>query len=106
MFNFVCVNGLPLLHTISRSYKFRTIEEVDNRAQSTMINGIRRVVELYQCRGLTINSIHADNEFTCCKDRFRTVKLNIAGAGMHIGEVERSIQTIKVSNYVRKYIYR
>ena len=71
-----------------------------------MLNGIRRVIELYQCRDFTFTNIHADNEFTCCKDKLETIKLDLAGAGMHIGEVERSIQTIKVSNYVRKYIYR
>ena len=93
--DFFYVNGIPLLHTISRSYKFRTIEEVDNRAQNTMINGIKRVVNLYKCRGITIDNIHADNKFACCKGALGSIKLNIAGAGMHVGEVERSIQTIK-----------
>ena len=60
-----------------------------------MTNGIRRVTELYQCRGLTVTNIHADNEFTYCRDKLRPVKLDIAGAGMHIGEVERLICTIK-----------
>ena len=54
-----------------------------------------KAVRLYKARGLTIVNVHADNEFECCRAELRPIILNIAGAGMHVGEVERSIRTIK-----------
>ena len=60
-----------------------------------MINGIMNAVKLYKDRGLTVTNIHADNEFECCRTELRPIILNIAGTGMHVGEVERSIRTIK-----------
>ena len=89
--DFFYVNGIPLLHTISRSFKFRTVEETSDRSQRTMISGIMNVVKLYKDRGLTVVNIHANNEFECCRTELRPIILNIAGAGMHVGEVERSI---------------
>ena len=80
-----------MLHTISRSFKFRTVEETDNRSQETMVNSIMNAVRLYKDRGLTVVNIHADNKFECCRSELRPIILSIAGAGMHVGEVERSI---------------
>ena len=56
-----------------------------------MINGIMNTVKLYKDRGLIVVIIHADNEFECCRTELRPIILIIAGAGMHVGEVERSI---------------
>ena len=84
-----------MLHTISRSFKFRTVEETNNRNQKTMMNSIMNAVKLYKDRGLAVVNIHADNKFECCRAELSPIILNIAGAGMHVGEVERSIQTIK-----------
>ena len=95
MLIFLNVNGIPLLHTISRSFKFRTVEETNDRSQKTMVTGIMKAVKLYKDRGLTVVNIHADNEFECCRTELRPIILNIAGTGMHVGEVERSIRTIK-----------
>ena len=60
-----------------------------------MVQGIKRAVQLYRARGLIVNNIHADNEFECCRTEIRPIQLDIAGVGMHVGEVERSIRTIK-----------
>ena len=54
-----------------------------------------KAVQLYKVRGLKVVNIHAGNEFECCRDKLNPIVLDIAGAGMHVGEVERSIQTIK-----------
>ena len=40
-------------------------------------------------------NIHADNEFECCRDELSPIVLDIAGAWMHTGEVERPIRTVK-----------
>ena len=60
-----------------------------------MVEGIKRTVQLYKTRGLVVNNIHADNEFECCRDEIRPIQLDIAGVGMNVREVERSICTIK-----------
>ena len=60
-----------------------------------MVEGIKRAVQLYKVRGLDVNNIHADNEFECCRDEIRPIQLDIVGVGIHVGEVERSICTIK-----------
>ena len=56
-----------------------------------MVNSIMNAVRLYKDRGLAVVNIHADNEFECCRSELRPIILSIAGAGMHVGEVERSI---------------
>ena len=54
-----------------------------------------KAVKLYKIRGLLVKNIHADNEFECCRNELRPIVLDIAGTGMHVGEVERSIRTVK-----------
>ena len=60
-----------------------------------MLDRIMKAVKLYKDRGLTVINIHADNKFECCRDELSPIVLDIAGAGMHVGEVERSIWTVK-----------
>ena len=60
-----------------------------------MIDGIMKAVKLYKIRGLTVINIHADNKFECCRHKLSPIVLDIAGAGMHVEEVDRSIHTIK-----------
>ena len=60
-----------------------------------MLDGIMKAVKLYKVRGLTVVNIHADNEFECCRDELSPTVLDIAGEGIHVGDVERSIQTVK-----------
>ena len=93
--DFFYVNGVPLLLTISRSFKFRTVEETSNRNQRTMLDGIMKAVKLYKVRGLTVVNIHTDNEFECCRDELSPIVLDIAGAGMHVREVKKSIWMVK-----------
>jgi hypothetical protein len=53
------------------------------------------VIKLYTVRGLVIRDIHADNEFECICEEIRPIDMNIVTADSHVGEVERSIRTIK-----------
>ena len=50
---------------------------------------------MYQSRGLTVCDIHADNEFDCIREDIRPIKMNIVPTDSHVGEIERSICTIK-----------
>ena len=60
-----------------------------------MLDGIMKAVKLYKVRGLMVINTYVDNEFECCRDELSLIVLDIAGAGMHVGEVERSIQMVK-----------
>jgi hypothetical protein len=53
------------------------------------------VLNLYRVRSLIISDIHADNEFDCLREHVLPIVLNVAPADSHVGEVERSIRTIK-----------
>jgi len=68
-----------------------TIKREDN-----IIDGVTpKDVAQHVGRYTGVWDIHADNKFECCRTELRPMVLSIAGAGMHVGEVERSIRTIK-----------
>ena len=56
-----------------------------------MLNGLNKVINFYEARGLQVESVHADNEFECLREDLRPITLNIAGADKHVSMVERSI---------------
>lgn len=93
--DFFFVQGLGFLHTISRGIGFRTIMPVSDRTHKTMLVGINAALNLYRSRGLNVCDIHADNEFDCLREDIRPIAMNIVPADSHVGEVERSIRTIK-----------
>jgi Reverse transcriptase (RNA-dependent DNA polymerase)/Zinc knuckle len=93
--DFFFVQGIAFLHTISRGIGFRTVSYVTDRNKPTIVKEMKAVLHLYQCRGFTINDIHCDNEFACLRDLVRPIQLNVVPADSHVGEIERSIRTIK-----------
>jgi hypothetical protein len=93
--DFFFVQGLPFLHTISRGIGFRTAHPVADRSKATIMQRLRVVIKLYQARGLTVRDVHGDHEFSCIREALRPIGLNIAPADSHVGEVERSIRTVK-----------
>ena len=46
-------------------------------------------------RGLKVTNVHAENEFECTHEALVPVHLNVTTVNEHVGEVERSIHTIK-----------
>ena len=60
-----------------------------------MIAGVKRVMTIYQARGLIISQINGDNDFDCLEDHVRPAQLHKVGANEHVGDVERSIHTVK-----------
>ena len=87
--DFFFVQGLPFLHTNSRNIGFHTAHQALDRAESTILRPLRRVIHRHQTRGLIICNIHRDNE------ALLPTALNIVPADSHVGEVERSTRTIK-----------
>ena len=93
--DFFFVHGHAFYHTISRDIGFRTVSTVPDRSFKTILRETFAVLTLYRARGLHISDIHANNEFECIREHVRPIVLNIAPADSHVGEVERSIRTIK-----------
>ena len=50
---------------------------------------------MYQARGLTVCDVHGDHEFGCIRESLRPIGLHGVPADSHVGEVERSIRTVK-----------
>jgi hypothetical protein len=93
--DFLFVQGIPFFHTISRNIGFRTLTAVPDRSKKTILRETRRAINIYTTRGFIVHGMHCDNEFGCIKDDVLPVKLDIVPADSHVGEVERSIRTIR-----------
>jgi hypothetical protein len=89
------VQGLVFLHTISRKIGFRTVSYITDRHTTKFHHELKAVLHLYKSRGFNICDIHCDNEFECIREEVRPIRLNVVPADSHVGEVERSIRTIK-----------
>ena len=89
------VQGIPFFHTISRGLGFRTVAHITDRSKEILLRELRSVIRLYRTRGYNVCDIHADHEFDCLRDDLRPLELNIVPPDSHVGEVERSVRTIK-----------
>ena len=93
------VQGIAFLHSISEGYNFRTVEYIRNFGKkynkAKMLEGVKRCINLYHSRDLSVMQLNADNEFGCIKEEIRPIKLNMVAAGEHVGNIERSNRTVK-----------
>ena len=89
------VQGHIFCHTISRNINFRTVAAIENRRKATLERELKDVFHLYSSRGFEVVDMHADNEFAPLQANIRPVIANIVAADDHVGQVERSIRTIK-----------
>ena len=63
--------------------------------KSEILRSLNKVIRLYTARGFNIQQIMADNQFECLRDDLLPILLTIVGTGEHVGDIERSIRTIK-----------
>jgi hypothetical protein len=91
------VNGLSFLHTISRNIKFRLVGRTRTRTAREASRHITTVINKYELRGFKVTQVEGDNEFDNEVTRVTIAPrhLSIAGREEHVGQVERSIRTIK-----------
>lgn len=89
------VQGQRFHHTISRDIKFRTVAHITTANKTTLQEQTRAVIQAYNNRGFTVANIHADGAFECIREAVTPAILNINATDDHVGEVERSIRTIK-----------
>jgi Zinc knuckle len=93
--DFFFVQGICFLHTISRDIGFRTVKYVPDRTHKTILRELAATVALYHTRGFAVRDVHADHEFECVRADLLPLMMNIVPADCHVGEIERSIRTIK-----------
>lgn len=93
--DFFFVQGHAYFHTISRDIGFRTVTPVSDRTMKTILRETHAVIKLYHARGFFVRDLHVDNEFECIRHHLLPIVLNVVPADSHVGEVERSIRTIK-----------
>jgi hypothetical protein len=93
--DFFYVQGHPFFHTISRKIKFRTVSDVKNQKKETILKELRSSLDVYNARGFNVTSIHSDMEFECVQYDLLPTQFELTPRDAHVGEVERSIRTIK-----------
>ena len=95
--DFMLVNGIPFLHTISSKIRYRHTIPCNSRKKEIIIKQLHKIIKTYNERGFTIENIHGDNEFNVT-DIIESVKpctTIIYPPNEHVKEIERSICTMK-----------
>ena len=92
-------------HTILRDIQFRTVEDIPNQQAATILKAIDKVIDLYERHGLKVIWIYGNTELQPLVDTIHGIKaikykerhihMNIVAANDHMGEIERSIQSVK-----------
>jgi hypothetical protein len=93
--DFFFVQEVCFLHTISRDIQFRTVSPVPDRHRATIRSELSAVCSIYAARGFRVTNVHCDSEFECVQHDFPDIHFAFVAADGHVGEVERSIRTIK-----------
>lgn len=104
--DFLYVQGAPYLLSKTQKIKFQAIQvfnKVHNkkkkktyykRGKMDIINGVKKVISLYNKRGFKIDIINADNEFKKIEGEVGA-HVEICAAMEHVPRIERSIRTFK-----------
>jgi hypothetical protein len=89
------VNGLPFMVSISCKIKFTTVEYLLGWKQPQLVNSIRKIINLYQTRGFTIDTALMDRKFECLRSDLPELNLNATAARKHVPDVERQIRVLE-----------
>ena len=90
-------NGHPFLVTFSNNIKLTTSEPMANRSVSTIMAGLKKVINLYNSRGFNVQMMLMDNDFAPLESELNKegVILNTTGANDHVPAVERNNRVIR-----------
>jgi len=88
--DFVHIQGLPFLHTISREWRRMTLRRTPDRSAKVIHETITELVKFYAVCQLNIVTIHRDNAFACMHPKFPKTYFNMCAANEHVGDIERS----------------
>ena len=95
--DFMYVNKVPLLVTLSQNIKFGTMEAVVDRKEATILKCIKGVVTLYRKAGFKVTTALMDGEFVPLRGGLAELglRLNETSRDGHVGDIERYIRTVK-----------
>jgi hypothetical protein len=89
------VGGIRFLVTYSRGIKFRTAKFVEKRTAKLLAKILTKVLMLYVWGGFIVNLALMDKESDAVKEHVSFFQVNTTAAREHVGEIERSIRTMK-----------
>ena len=85
------------MHSISRGYTYRTVEHNKSYNKkykiADIVKGVKRCINVYHKRGLTVTQLNTDNEFGCITNDILPTRLNVVAENEHVVDVEASIKT-------------
>jgi hypothetical protein len=89
------VDGLPFFVTLSRDIKLVSVEFLPSRTADKLCSSLRKIMCMY-CRGsyMVCTSL-MDMEFEPLVDMMDNMVVNTTAAREHVGDIERSIRSIK-----------
>ena len=96
--DFHFVNGITVLHSISRRLECRTVTFPLIRSVNSIAEQLDIIFNKQNARGFRITDVHADKEFEKTRHLVPPVRLHICGVYDYVPEVERSVQTQKNEN--------
>ena len=93
----IFVNGHPFLTTFSNNIKLTTVEYMANRNVKTIMNGLTKVINLYNSCGFNVKLMLMDNDFAPLESDLneKGVILNTTGANDHVPATECNNRVIK-----------
>ena len=89
------VNGLPFFVTLSRDIKLVSVEFLPSRTADQLCSSLRKVIRIYRRGGYMIRTSLMDMEFEPLVDILDEIVVNTTAAREHVGDIERSIRSIK-----------
>ena len=91
------VNRVVMMISVSRNIKFATIEVIPSNKTAILVNGMKGILQIYQCNGFNIEMALMDGEFGHLRSELARmeVTLNKTSRDEHVGDIERYIQTVK-----------
>jgi len=89
------VHGISFFHSISKHYKFRTVELIHAHTTRNMLDCLQNVINTYNARDLTVSHVYGDSEFLPLSPSILPTLFHPCGKGDHVPTVERSIRTVK-----------
>ena len=55
--------------------------------KADIVKGIKKCINLYHNRGLTVTQLNTDNEFGCIEEDILPIRLNKVAANEYVGDV-------------------
>ena len=95
--NYTFIHGLPHFHYCSRGYCFRAVEYIPRKipTKRDSIRCLKKVLNVFEKRGIDVNPINADGEFECVCDDVQPTDLNVVVAGEYVSDIKRGNRSLK-----------